>query len=69
MELHLNNDIFDDGGYVERTPSYAEYMYTVYYRYMLMLKYFKNDNEFIGKYLGRIEKYVEDISTRSFEWS
>jgi hypothetical protein len=59
MELHLKNDIFDDGGYVERTPSYAEYMYTVYYRYMLILKYFKNDTAFMNKYINRIEKYIE----------
>jgi hypothetical protein len=65
MELHLTNDIFNDGGYVERTPSYAEYMYTVYYRYMLILKYFKNDNSFMDKYLGRIEKYIEFFALTS----
>jgi hypothetical protein len=59
MELHLKNDIFDDGGYVERTSSYAEYMYSVYLRYMLMLKYFKNDAAFMNKHIGRIEKYIE----------
>ncbi len=59
MELHLNNDIYDDGGYIERTSSYAEYMYSVYYRYMLMLKYFQHDPAFMKKYIGRIEKYIE----------
>lgn len=59
MVLHLEKDIMDDGGYVERTPSYAEYMYSVFYRYMLMLKYFKNDPSLMDKYLSRIEKYIE----------
>jgi len=59
MRLHFEKDIFDDGGYVERTPGYAEYMFSVYYRYILMLKYFKNDNEFMDKYLKRIEKCIE----------
>lgn len=59
MELHLKNDIFDDGGYVERSSGYAEYMYSVYYRYMLMLNYFKHDPAFMKKYIGRIEKYIE----------
>jgi len=59
MELHLKNDIFDDGGYVERTTSYADYMYSVFYRYMLMMKYFKNDDLFMKKHIGRIEKFIE----------
>jgi hypothetical protein len=59
MVLHLRSDIMDDGGYVERTPSYAEYMYSVFYRYMLMLQYFKNDPSLMNQYLGRIEKYIE----------
>lgn len=59
MELHLKNDIVDDGGYIERTTSYADYMFSIYYRYMLMMKYFKNDNYFMTKYLPRIEKFIE----------
>lgn len=59
MVLHLENDILDDGGYVERTPSYAEYMFSVFYRYMMMLQYFKNDSSLREKYLGRMEKFVE----------
>jgi len=59
MELHITKDIFDDGGYVERTPSYADGMFATYYRYMMMLKYFKNDDSFQKKYLNRIEKFVE----------
>ena len=59
MVLHLENDILDDGGYVERTTSYAEYMFSVFYRYMMMLQYFKNDTSLRSKYLGRLEKNVE----------
>ncbi len=59
MILHLENDILDDGGYVERTNSYAEYMFSVYYRYILMLQYFNNDPSLREKYLNRIEKFIE----------
>jgi hypothetical protein len=59
MVLHLEKDILDDGGYVERTSSYATYMFSVYYRYMTMLEYFKNDLSLRSKYLGRLEKNME----------
>ncbi len=59
MILHLENDILDDGGYVERTPSYAEYMFSVFYRYMMMLQYFNNDSSLREKYLSRMEKFIE----------
>ena len=59
MVQHLEKDIFDDGGYVERTPSYAEYMFTVFYRYMMMFQHFRNDPSLKDKYLARLEKYVE----------
>ena len=59
MILHLENDILNDGGYVERTNSYAEYMFSVYYRYILMLQYFNNDPSLREKYLSRIEKFIE----------
>ena len=59
MVLHLENDILDDGGYVERTPSYAEYMFSVFYRYMMMLQYFNNDSSLRATYLGRMEKFIE----------
>jgi hypothetical protein len=59
MVLHLENDIRDDGGYVERTTSYAEYMFSVFYKYMLMLQYFNNDASLLEKYLSRIEKFIE----------
>ena len=59
MVQHLENDILDDGGYVERTPSYAEYMFSVFYRYMMMLEYFDNDPSLREEYLSRLEKFIE----------
>jgi hypothetical protein len=59
MVLHLENDILDDGGYVERTPSYAEYMLSIFYRYMMMLQYFDNDSSLRERYLSRLENFVE----------
>ncbi len=55
----LETSILDDGGYIERTSSYAAYMFSVYYRYMLMLEHFKGDRELPQKYLGRLEKFIE----------
>ena len=59
MVLHLENDLLDDGGYVERTSSYASYMFSVYYRYMLMLQYFRDDPSLRTQYLSRLEKNME----------
>jgi len=59
MVLHLERDILDDGGYVERTSSYADYMFSIYYRTMLMLEYFRDDPSLKDRYLGRLEKYME----------
>lgn len=59
MVLHLENDILDDGGYVERTPSYAEYMFSVFYRYMMMLQHFANDSSLRERYMPRLEKFIE----------
>jgi hypothetical protein len=59
MTLHLENDIRSDGGYVERSTGYAAYMFSVNYRYMLMLEYFKNDFSLRKKYMSRLEKYIE----------
>ncbi|NLP09840.1 hypothetical protein GX408_05505 [bacterium] len=59
MILHLENDIRDDGGYVERTPGYASYMFSVFYRYMMMREYFLNDPSMRQTYLPRLEKFIE----------
>jgi len=59
MVLHLENDILEDGGYVERTTSYASYMFSVFHRYMLMLRHFAGDSSLLDHYLGRLEKFIE----------
>lgn len=59
MILHLENDILEDGGYVERTTSYAAYMFSVFHRYMLMLRHFAGDSTLLDRYLGRLEKFIE----------
>ncbi len=59
MVKHLENDILNDGGYVERTTSYAAYMFSVFHRYMLMLDYFAGDRSLLDRYLGRLEKFIE----------
>lgn len=56
---HLQTDILDDGGYIERTTGYAAYMFSVYYRYMLMLEHFTGDRSLQGQYLPRLEKMIE----------
>jgi len=56
---HLETDILDDGGYVERTNSYAAYMFSVYHRYMLMLEHFTGDRSLQVKYLPRLEQMIE----------
>ncbi|MBP7141852.1 MAG: alginate lyase family protein [Opitutaceae bacterium] len=62
MILHLQNDILEDGGYVERTTSYAAYMFSVFHRYMLMLRYFAGDSSLLDHYMGRLEKFIEFYS-------
>lgn len=59
MEKHIENDILNDGGYVERTTSYAAYMFSVFHRYMLMLDHFAQDRSFLERHLGRLEKFIE----------
>ncbi len=59
MVLHLENDILEDGGYVERTTSYAAYMFSVFHRYMLMLRHFAGDSSLLDHYMGRLEKFIE----------
>ena len=59
MELHIKNDILDDGGYIERTGSYTSYVFGMVYRYMLMFKYFAEDDSLLEAYLPRLEKLSE----------
>lgn len=56
---HLQTDILDDGGYIERTTGYAAYMFAVYYRYMVMLEQFTGDRSLQAQYLPRLERMIE----------
>ena len=62
MILHFRNDIFEDGGYVERTGSYTSYVFGMFYRYMLMFKYLKDDSSLLEDHLPRLEQLMEFTS-------
>mgnify|MGYP005844102253 CR=1 FL=1 len=62
MILHFEKDILDDGGYVERTGSYTNYVFGMFYRYMLMFKYLERDSSLLDGYLPRLEKLMEFTS-------
>jgi hypothetical protein len=62
MEEHFQNDILKDGGYIERTGSYTQYVFGMFYRYMLMFDYFVNDDDLLRAYLPRLEKLMEFTS-------
>ena len=59
MIQHFENDINDDGGYIERTGSYTSYVFGMFYRYMLMFKYLENDTTLLETYLPRLENLME----------
>ena len=59
MVEHIRKDILDDGGYVERTTSYAAYMFGVFHRYMVMFEHFRGDRSLLDEYLPRLEKFIE----------
>ena len=50
MVEHIRKDILDDGGYVERTTSYAAYMFGVFHRYMVMFEHFRGDRSLLDEY-------------------
>lgn len=62
MILHFKNDILDDGGYVERTGSYTNYVFGMFYRYMLMFHHLRSDSSLLDGYLPRLEKLMEFTS-------
>lgn len=59
MVQHFQKDILDDGGYVERTGSYTNYVFGMFYRYMLMFQFFANDESYLTTYLQRLERMME----------
>ncbi|MEX0330390.1 MAG: heparinase II/III family protein [Puniceicoccaceae bacterium] len=62
MIQHFQEDIFDDGGYVERTGSYTSFVFGMFYRYMLLWKYAEDDTSLLETYLPRLEKLMEFTS-------
>ncbi len=59
MELHFKRDILADGGYIERTGSYTRFVFGMFYRYMLLFKYYLGDTSLLDAYLPRLEKMME----------
>lgn len=59
MVEHIRKDILDDGGYVERTTSYAAYMFGVFHRYMVMFEQFRGDRTLLDEFVPRLEKFIE----------
>lgn len=62
MIQHFQEDIFDDGGYVERTGSYTSFVFGMFYRYMLLWKYAEDDSSLLETYLPRLEQLMEFTS-------
>ncbi len=61
MEDHLAQDVYGDGGYLERTPGYSYGVFSHFYRYLSLFQYFVNDKPYVGKYRRRLEKMVEFV--------
>jgi hypothetical protein len=59
MEEHLAQDVYDDGGYLERTPGYSLGVFNHFYRYLSLFKFFDNDKKYFNKHLPTIEKMAE----------
>jgi len=59
MEQHFQKDIYDDGGYVERTGSYTNYVFGMFYRYMRLFQFFDNNDLYMKTTLPRLEKLME----------
>ena len=61
MEDHLSHDVYDDGGYLERTPGYSYGVFSHFYRYLSLFRYFVKDTAYAAKYRRRLEKMVEFV--------
>lgn len=59
MEEHLARDVYDDGGYIERTPGYTYGVFNHFYRYLLLFQHFAKDKAYVAKHRQRLEKMVE----------
>jgi len=59
MKMHFEKSFHEDGGHYERSVGYAKYAFSMYYRYILMMKYFDHDESWAEAYLSTLEKTVE----------
>jgi hypothetical protein len=59
MDKHLENDVYEDGGYLERSPGYSLSVYKLFYRYLCVFRYFSPDKEYYNKNRLLLEKMVQ----------
>ncbi|MBN1349017.1 alginate lyase family protein, partial [candidate division KSB1 bacterium] len=59
MKWHFENSFYPDGGHSERTPGYAKYAFSMFYRYILLLKHFMDDESWAKAYWKTLEKMVQ----------
>ncbi len=58
MDDHLQNDLFADGGYIERTPGYSMGIYAAFNKYFSIHRYFVANADFYIKNKPLLEKMV-----------
>jgi hypothetical protein len=59
MEDHLTQDLYADGGYLERTPGYSYGVFSHFYRYLSLIEHFAHDRAYVRKHRRVLEKMVE----------
>ena len=58
MNDHLHNDLYADGGYIERTPGYSMGIYTLFNKYCALLRHFVDNPDFYLSNKPLLEKMV-----------
>ena len=61
MEEHLAQDVYDDGGYLERTPGYSYGVFNHFYRYLSLFQYFAKNKAYVAKHRRRLAKMAEFV--------
>ncbi len=59
MEEHMQRDVYEDGGYLERTPGYGYGVFNHFYRYLLLFQHIAREKSYVAKYRTLLEKMVE----------
>ncbi len=62
MVQHFEHDFNKDGGYIERSSGYTNYAFGMFYRFMLIFKYWANDDYYLKTYLPKLERVFEFTS-------